>query len=391
MDLAQLQALAAAVDGGSFDAAARALHVTPSAISQRIRALENSVGSVLLARSKPIAPTTAGAPYVRLARQIDALAADAAIEAAVQSELPLPRIPIAINGDSLATWVMPALAELADEMTFDIHREDQDHSAELLRDGTVMAAITTEVRPVQGCTSTRLGTMRYRPMAAPAFAERWLPDGVDARALATAPVVVFDRKDDIQDRYLRRFAADLTPPRHYVPVSADFAEAVRLGFGSPRQGRSALAAVVTAHDSARPRGGRDRPGGGRQPHSVVDANDAPFGRLGGAEATDVEHPGDLVVVGALKAPADEIERMRHPQHLVHQPRRRIGHSVVPALPDEAVRHPAFEPDAQTRGMQKTHCPSSTIELVFECYVEERRHAKRMFESSSRGRSRPARR
>ncbi len=231
MDLAQLQALAAAVDGGSFDAAARALHVTPSAISQRIRALENSVGSVLLARSKPIAPTTAGAPYVRLARQIDALAADAAIEAAVQSELPLPRIPIAINGDSLATWVMPALAELADEMTFDIHREDQDHSAELLRDGTVMAAITTEVRPVQGCTSTRLGTMRYRPMAAPAFAERWLPDGVDARALATAPVVVFDRKDDIQDRYLRRFAADLTPPRHYVPVSADFAEAVRLGFG----------------------------------------------------------------------------------------------------------------------------------------------------------------
>lgn len=231
MDLLQLQALTAAVDGGTFDAAARALHVTPSAISQRIRALENSVGGVLLTRSKPITPTSAGITYLRLARQIEALAADASAHVTTSPTL-LPSIPLAINGDSLATWALAALAGLAGELTFDIHREDQDHSAELLRDGTVMAAITTEVRPVQGCTSTRLGVMRYRPMASPGFVARWFAGGVDAQTLAAAPVVVFDRKDDIQDRYLRGFGIrPADPPRHYVPVSADFAEAVRLGFG----------------------------------------------------------------------------------------------------------------------------------------------------------------
>jgi LysR family transcriptional regulator, chromosome initiation inhibitor len=232
MDISQLQALAAAVDSGTFEAAARSLHVTPSAISQRIRALENAVGGVLLQRSKPIVPTAVGTIYLRLARQIDSLAADAAAEATQGTAGQLPGVSLAINGDSLATWVMPALAALASEITFDIHREDQDHSAELLRDGTVMGAITTEQRPVQGCTSTRLGVMHYRPMASPGFFHRWFEEGVDEHTLAAAPVVVFDAKDDIQHRYLRTFpGASLTPPQHFVPVSADFAEAVRLGFG----------------------------------------------------------------------------------------------------------------------------------------------------------------
>jgi len=231
MDLPQLDALAAAVDTGTFEAAARALNVTPSAISQRIRALENSVGGVLLTRGKPVTVTAAGVPYLRLARQIEALAADAAAEAAPEKGTPFPVIPLAINGDSLATWALPALASLAGDLTFDIHREDQDHSWDLLRDGTVMAALTTEARPVQGCTSTRLGVMRYRPMATPGFVARWFGGGVTASALGRAPVVVFDRKDDIQDRYLRGFGVEQDPPRHYVPASTEFAEAVRLGMG----------------------------------------------------------------------------------------------------------------------------------------------------------------
>jgi LysR family transcriptional regulator (chromosome initiation inhibitor) len=243
MDLLQLQALAAAVDGGTFEAAARVLHVTPSAISQRIRALENGVGGVLLRRSKPITPTAAGAAYLRLARQVEALAAEAAAETAVRSTG--ARVSLAVNGDSLATWVLPALAPLAGDLSFDIQREDQDYSAELLRDGSVMAAITTEARAVQGCTSAPLGVMRYRPMASPDFIDRWFGAGVDARSLAIAPVVVFDRKDDLQHRFLRRFSpSPLTPPQHFVPVSADFAEAVRLGFGwamLPDQQSAALA------------------------------------------------------------------------------------------------------------------------------------------------------
>lgn len=232
MDLLQFQALAAAVDGGTFDAAATKLHVTPSAISQRIRALENAVGGVLLRRTKPITATPMGLTYLRLARQVAALTAEAAAEAERAVEDPWPVVSLAINGDSLATWVMPALAGLAQEMAFDIHREDQDHSAQLLRDGTVMAAITTQARPVQGCTSTPLGVMRYRPMASSAFIERWFSTGTDAQSLAVAPVVIFDAKDDIQHRYLQMFSrTPLAPPQHFVPGSADFVEAVRLGFG----------------------------------------------------------------------------------------------------------------------------------------------------------------
>lgn len=227
MNLDHLRALAATIDTGSFEAAAAALHLTPSAVSQRIKALESSTGQMLVRRTKPTEPTLAGEPYLRLARQIDALVANAAVTA--ESTV---SIPLAMSSDALATWVLPALASVRDGVTFDLHREDQDHSAELLRAGTVMAAITTDARPVHGCTVTRLGTMRYRPMATAEFAQKWFADGVTAAALGEAPVIVFDRKDDLQDRYLRtRTRSRLDPPRHHIPGSQDFANAVRLGLG----------------------------------------------------------------------------------------------------------------------------------------------------------------
>ena len=236
-DIAQLRALSAAVSEGTFEAAARVLHVTPSAISQRLRALEVATGRVLLVRSKPVQVTESGEVVLRLARQIDLLAAETAHELGEDYSAAAPRampraVPIAVNADSLATWVLPALALLAGSVCLDIHREDQEYTARLLREGTVMAAITADADPVPGCSATRLGSMRYRPMAGPAFIERWLPDGSTRQALAEAPVVVFDRKDDLQHRYLRgRRWKRMDPPKHFVPSSADFLTAVRLGLG----------------------------------------------------------------------------------------------------------------------------------------------------------------
>ncbi len=233
VDLAQLRALAAVVDEGSFDAAAAALHLTPSAVSQRIKALEQSAGQVLVRRTKPAAITEPGQVYLRLARQIEVLVHEATGERGgeVQDTQPVT-VPIALSADSMATWVLPALATLPPGICFDLHRDDQSRTADLLRSGTVMAAITSVDEPVQGCRSTRLGVTRYRPMATPAFVERWFADGVTADALAAAPIVVFDRHDDLQDRYLRRRTRRrLSPPRHFVPASHDFAEAVALGLG----------------------------------------------------------------------------------------------------------------------------------------------------------------
>ena len=232
LDLAQLRALDATVTAGTLDGAARALHVTPSAISQRLRALEAATGRVLLVRSKPVQVTESGQPVLRLARQVALLAADATRELETDDGDRAVTLPIAVNADSMATWVLPALAPLAGELAFDLHREDQEHTAALLRDGRVMAAVTAAADPVPGCTVTRLGGMRYRPMATAAFVDRWFPDGVTPAALSRAPVVGFDRQDDLQDRYLRSRGVDpAVPPLHHVPASADYIAAVRLGFG----------------------------------------------------------------------------------------------------------------------------------------------------------------
>jgi len=232
LDLAQLRALDATVTAGTLDGAARALHVTPSAISQRLKALEAATGRVLLVRSKPVQVTESGQSVLRLARQVALLAADATRELELPDGDRPVTLPIALNADSMATWVLPALAPLAAEIAFDLHREDQEHTAALLRDGRVMAAVTASADPVPGCAVTRLGGMRYRPMATAAFAERWFPDGVSAPALTRAPVVVFDRRDDLQHRYLRSREVDpALPPKHHVPASVDYIAAVTLGFG----------------------------------------------------------------------------------------------------------------------------------------------------------------
>ncbi len=231
IDLAQLRALVAVVDEGSFDAAASALHLTPSAVSQRIKALEQSAGRVLVRRTKPAEATESGYAYLRLARQVMSLVNEVRVEVDHEDQR-LPTIPLAVNGDSLATWVLPALAGLSGTAYFDIRREDEGRTADLLRSGTVMAAITSDASPVQGCRSSRLGTMRYRPMASPAFVAAWFADGVGAASLAQAPVVVFDRSDDLQDAYLRqRSRRRLDPPRHHIPASSQFAEAISLGLG----------------------------------------------------------------------------------------------------------------------------------------------------------------
>ncbi|MBB3678665.1 LysR family transcriptional regulator ArgP [Modestobacter versicolor] len=239
LDLAQLRAFDATVTAGTLDGAARALHVTPSAISQRLKALEAATGRVLLVRSKPVQVTGSGQSVLRLARQVALLAADATRELSPEDGDRPVTLPIALNADSMATWVLPALAPLAGELAFDLHREDQEHTAALLREGRVMAAVTAAADPVPGCSVTRLGGMRYRPMATAAFAARWLPDGVQPAALARAPVVVFDRRDDLQHGYLRSRGVDpAAPPLHHVPASADYITAVRLGFGwgmVPRQ------------------------------------------------------------------------------------------------------------------------------------------------------------
>lgn len=227
------ETVAVVVDEGTLDAAARRLHITPSAVSQRIKTLEEQLGRVVLVRSKPARPTEAGAAVVRLAREFALLEHDALTELGDDAGGRIA-MPLAVNADSLGTWFLEPLARLAQRhpVVFELHRDDQDFTAKLLESGTVMGAVTSRATPVSGCRATPLGVMRYRAVATPGFVSEWFADGVTAGALAVAPLVDFDRRDDLQSGWLTARGVDpARPPRHLVPASNDFATAVKLGLG----------------------------------------------------------------------------------------------------------------------------------------------------------------
>jgi LysR family transcriptional regulator, chromosome initiation inhibitor len=237
LPLDQVRTLLAAVDEGTFDAAAAALHVTPSAVSQRVKALELRIGRVLLTRTKPIALTESGEVLVRYARQLARLEADVAAELGLDTDHSAPTtLAVAVNADSLSTWFLDALTMVPAELRvgFELLREDETYTATLLRRGRVAAAVTRDAKPVTGCRVTRLGVMRYRASASAAFVERWLSSGPIERTLAAAPVLVFDRNDELQDRFLRSLTGERAEgghTRHLIPTSEAFLSAVARGLG----------------------------------------------------------------------------------------------------------------------------------------------------------------
>src|SRR6185437_1648152 len=254
MDLnpAQLDALVAIADHGSFDGAARQLHITPSAVSQRIRALEAAAGQVLVSRGTPCRPTPHGEWLVRLGRQTSLLYAEASQAIASATTVDLA---VAVNADSLGGWFRDVLAEVATwpGTALRLRVEDQAYSQELLRRGDVLAAVTSEPAAVQGCRADPLGALRYLPAAAPAVAERWRRG--ESPDWAAMPAVVFGDKDDLQHELLRRHGAVSGPAVvHQVPSTADFYAAVRIGLGwgmlPESQARADLAAGALVRLSA---------------------------------------------------------------------------------------------------------------------------------------------
>ncbi|NEE17002.1 LysR family transcriptional regulator ArgP, partial [Streptomyces sp. SID7499] len=214
------------------------LRLTPSAVSQRVKALEQRTGRVLLMRTKPVRPTESGEVVVRFARQLARLEHDAQTALGMSGPGEPTILPIAVNSDSLATWFLPALRRVPEELglCYELRREDQDHTAALLREGLAMAAVTSSPEAVTGCSVRRLGRMRYFPVASPGFADRWLGrrEGTALRELiADAPVIAFDRRDDLQDAFVRRLGSGrrASARRHLVPTSEGFANAVATGMG----------------------------------------------------------------------------------------------------------------------------------------------------------------
>jgi LysR family transcriptional regulator (chromosome initiation inhibitor) len=232
LDPAQLAALAAVHRRGSFDLAAAELRVTPSAISQRIKALEETTGSLLVRRGTPCVATDTG---LRLIRHHDEITL---LETTLATELPglapgTATLRIAVNADSLATWVIPALAA-TEGFLFDLLIDDQDVSQDWLRRGEVVAAITSHPGPLQGCDTVALGALRYRATASAAYVARWFPEGVTPQALTRAPALTFSENDRLQDRWLAQLTGPARRPAfptHRLASSQGFVDACLAGLG----------------------------------------------------------------------------------------------------------------------------------------------------------------
>ncbi|NYZ15641.1 LysR family transcriptional regulator ArgP [Azospirillum sp. RWY-5-1] len=232
LDYALLSALAAVVRSGSFERAARQLNVTPSAVSQRVKLLEERLGTVLVVRGAPCTGTPAGLRLCQHAERV------ALLESELRDELPgLPpdgapvTVRVAVNADSLATWFVAAMAG-TEGCLFDLVLDDEEHSADWLRRGEVLAAVSAAAGPVQGCDSTPLGALRYVATASPGFLNRYFPDGVDAASLGRAPRLTFNSKDRLQAQWTRQvFGAEIASPTHWLPSTQAFVDASLAGLG----------------------------------------------------------------------------------------------------------------------------------------------------------------
>src|SRR5690606_23011672 len=236
IDHGNLRALAAVVREGSFERAATALNVTPSAVSQRVKTLEARMGRLLVQRTVPAAATPDGQVLVQLAEQTALLEHDALDRLGLEGDtLPHASLAVAVNHDSLETWFMDAARLFAarTRATLDLQSEDQDHTAALLRNGSVLGAVTALADPVQGCRIHALRSMRYVASCTPEFHARHFAQGVNARTLASAPVLVFNRKDALQARFARKVMGDAPwqPPVWWLPSSRAFVQATLDGLG----------------------------------------------------------------------------------------------------------------------------------------------------------------
>lgn len=232
-DPAQLLALATIHRRGSLDLAAAELHVTPSAISQRLKALEEAAGALLIRRGQPCIATAAGLRLIRHHDEITLLERTLAIDLPQLSPSP-SALRIVVNADSLATWVIPALAAV-DGFLYDLVIDDQDVSQDWLKRGEVAAAITAHPGPLQGCDTLSLGSLRYRATCSPRYRDRWFADGVTAKSLARAPALTFSDKDRLQDQWVAHHISGAPKraafPSHRLASTHGFVDACLFGLG----------------------------------------------------------------------------------------------------------------------------------------------------------------
>ncbi len=235
LDYRLIEALAAVLAERGFARAAEKLCITQSAVSQRIKQLEDAIGRVLIVRETPPRATPAGERLLRHYRQVAGLEEEAIGDLGVSGKAGFRHLPIAVNADCLSVWLLDAIAPFLREaaITLEIFVDDQDSNLRFLQSGLVAGCVSSQRLALQGFTSTRIGAVRYLLAAAPGFRATWFPQGFDRTSAARAPVIHFNRDDQLQHRALAKVFGrpQIAPPAHYIPSAEKFNEAITLGLG----------------------------------------------------------------------------------------------------------------------------------------------------------------
>ena len=226
LDYKLVEAFASVVGEGGFEKAARVLHLTQGAVSQRVKLLEEQAGCVLLVRASPPRPTPAGQAMLKHFRQVRRLEED--LETGLgQDGAGFDTLTVGINADSLATWFFPAMDTYldAEPVLLDLSVDDQAETLRLLKAGEALGCISDRAAPVQGCRAEYLGDMDYRLYGTPSYKSKWYKNGVSLEAANAAPILIFNRKDVMHEVILTGHLGQ-RPDLHagfYLPSSEKFA------------------------------------------------------------------------------------------------------------------------------------------------------------------------
>jgi LysR family transcriptional regulator, chromosome initiation inhibitor len=235
LDYRLVEALAAVIEERGFARAAQKLCITQSAVSQRIKQLEDGIGRVLVVRETPPRATSAGERLLRHYRQVAGLEEEAIGDLGMSKKAGFRHLPIAVNADCLSVWLLDAIAPFLREasITLEIFVADQDSNLRFLQAGTVAGCVSSQRMAIQGFTSTRIGSVRYLLTASPGFRGKWFPNGFDRASAMKAPLIHFNRDDQLQYRALAKAFGkpQISPPAHYIPSAEKFNEAIILGLG----------------------------------------------------------------------------------------------------------------------------------------------------------------
>jgi len=232
-DYKLIEALAMVALEGGFDKAAKVLYITQSAVSQRVKLLEELTGQVLIARTTPLHATAAGQKYLKHYLQIKRLEDDLMREMGEADQRKFTSIAVGINADSLAFWLLEAIHPflLEERVLIDIRVDDQEQTHRLLKDGEVMGCISTQEQPIQGCRIEYIGRMNYHMMSTPKFSAQWFPNGITIEDVCRAPALIFDRRDELHHKLLHQILEKVPDviPTHYVPSIEKYAKFIALG------------------------------------------------------------------------------------------------------------------------------------------------------------------